>query len=167
MCIRWLLVRFTCLESFINFFHKNNLHHWIYHDGSFKYFTCRVTSDLACRFGVGSMAGDGGHSERHQCSDSTPKSTCKIGVELISFNFFVLNVFWHCWICHTMGIRTSLQIERVWSDNFFLNGLESRLHKFCEKEGFFSGNFAVWELKSLSWKGLKFMNWDFLFRSRR
>lgn len=76
----------------------------------------------------------GGHSEKHHCSEFTPKRTRKIGVELISS----LSV-WLCWICHSMASAlqpskqswtstygnshqvpvAKLQIERIWSDNFF------------------------------------------------
>lgn len=67
-----------------------------------------------------------------------------------------------------MGIRTSFQLPNCKLNGFdlttfFLNGSESKLHKFCEQEAVSSSNFAVWELKSLSWKGLFFMSWDFLF----
>ena len=71
-----------------------------------------------------------------------------------------------------MGICTSFQLPNCKLNGFdvtifFLNGSESGLRKFCEQEAVSSGNFAVWELRSLSWRGLYFMSWDFLFRSRR
>lgn len=186
MCIQWLVVRFTCFESFIKLSPRIYLRHWIYHEGSLKYFICRVTSDLACQFGVGSVVGDGGP----EWGDSIPKSTRRIGVELISFSFsifFVLKLIdsvgfatpWLRCFSHQssrehlcMGIRTSFQLPNCKLNGFdvtffFLNGSESGLRKFCEQEAVSSGNFAVWELRSLSWRGLYFMSWDFLFRSRR